>query len=95
MKKIKLDRDFFLIISAMIVLFTLSCGPSKEEIEARQKRYNESLTNLIDGYSVTMIGDCQYLEKDAKTSSHVIFHKGDCNNPIHLYDKGIHNNNNK
>mgnify|MGYP001766125144 CR=1 FL=1 len=40
---------------------------------------------------ITKIGDCQYIKFSVK-GYWAYTHKGDCNNPIHIYKEGVESN---
>lgn len=41
-------------------------------------------SNTYSKFKVVMIDGCEYLEN---TGSYAVSHKGDCKNPIHVYNK--------
>lgn len=73
-----------LVVGVIILLIVLGCffmekvgNQEKEEFSKTQN--NEMLIKRIDG--------CQYLVNYVYRGSSVYIHKGNCDNPIHVYNK--------
>jgi len=82
------------IASGLIVIFTpfISCGPSKAELEARQRKesqiYNAAMTEPdcsgCDQITIQIIDSCEYIVfGDRGTTKGAIIHKANCRNPFH------------
>jgi hypothetical protein len=70
------------IIMPLIFCMIISCGPSKEEVDIKKAKEKNT---LVEKYNIVVIEGCEYIEFNPKSSSHVLTHKGNCNNPIHVY----------
>ena len=67
----------FVLSCSFTALLMFGCGPSKEEMEAKERA--EGHVTSVDGYDVIVIDGCEYLEK--RTShGEVLTHKGNCKN---------------
>lgn len=71
-------------IILLILVLLFSCGPSKEEIEAREKKINDSLlkrgikkSNLLE-YQIYVIEGHEYI-----TFENSIIHSYSCKNEYH------------
>jgi hypothetical protein len=84
-KFLNMDKTNFLygtLIATLIAIILSSCGPSKEEMEAKELR--ESGNKRFGNYDVEVIDGCEYLTAGSiPLNWHVITHKGNCHNPIH------------
>lgn len=87
-----------IILSLFVLSCLVACGPSAEEIAAKEKKgwINPETHNhlvfenglLANHYSIIKIGNCEYIKGWAGSMDGGPFltHKGDCSNPIHVYN---------
>ncbi len=98
MNNIKKISGFVFI---MVILTLTSCKDEiYEKVEAEQKKITDSINNTIEGKlkqlprakleTITYEG-CEYLifkeEFDTNSAYGFMAHKGNCSNPIHIYNK--------
>jgi len=71
----------FLIASSGIIGGCVVETREKLKKEATDSAWDNKITNI----RIMRLGDCEYLKSSTSYDYPVFAHKGDCDNPIHIY----------
>jgi hypothetical protein len=69
----------FVLSCSFTALLMFGCGPSKEEMEARERSGNGTIKEThIGGYDILTIDGCEYIS--CSRNYNILTHKGNCPN---------------
>lgn len=90
-------KTFILFIGAILLIELTGCGPSKAQLEAKERAKNQIYTDLdttsdegdyyLGDIEIRVIDSCEYIIAAIYSSGISITHKANCRNPIHQKNK--------
>lgn len=79
----------FAVVLFLIPISLTGCTTTLREVEVKEVKPgdNISIFNYSDAIRIIKIGNCQYISWAGSHRERGYAHKGDCNNPMHIYNK--------
>lgn len=71
----------------MIIISLLSCAQSTDNRDTKIGTANYYISKHVPKIDVINMYGCQYIDNVTYFNKHVYTHLGNCNNPIHCYNK--------
>lgn len=77
-----------LFTAAVCSIVLTGCSTTAKEVKVREIKPGDTISAFDDDViRILKIGKCQYISWTGSHGERGYSHKGDCNNPIHVYNK--------